>query len=85
MKNHFKNELNMGRHLGIDFYSILTDFGAQVGTKLGTNIDKKPIQKSIEKQMLILSTSSRVLGASWRVLSARRTPNPPAASAADPA
>ena len=34
-KNRLKNEVNMGRHLGIDFSSILMDFGRQVGRLVG--------------------------------------------------
>ena len=30
-KNGFKNDVNMGRHLGIDFETILIDFGGQLG------------------------------------------------------
>ena len=44
-----KNEVNMGRHLGIDFSWILVDFGSQVGTKLGSKIDKKSTKNGIEK------------------------------------
>ena len=47
--NRSKKELNLGRHLGIDFSWILVDFGGQVGTKLGSKIDKKSIQNGIEK------------------------------------
>ena len=46
-----KNEVKMGRHLGIDFSWILVDFGGQVGTKLGSKIDKKSIRKGIKKEM----------------------------------
>ena len=46
-----KNELMMGRHLGIDFSWILMDLGRQVGPMLGSKIDPKSIQKAIEKQM----------------------------------
>ena len=31
MKNRSKNETNIGRHLDIDFTSILVGFGSQVG------------------------------------------------------
>ena len=46
-KNRSKNEVNMGRHLGIDFYWILVDFWVQVG---GTT-EQQSIQKTIEKTM----------------------------------
>ena len=46
-----KNEVKMGRHIGIDFSWILIDFGGQVGAKLGSKIDKKSTQNSIEKHM----------------------------------
>ena len=39
-KNRSKKQVNMGRHLGIDFGNILVDFGQQVG-----------VQKGIEKVM----------------------------------
>ena len=51
MKNRSKNGVKMGRHLGIDFSWILGDFGGQVGAKLRWKIDKKWIQKGIEKQI----------------------------------
>ena len=44
IKNRSKNEVKMGRQLGIDFSSILVDFGTQVGkpnrTKRGPKQDK---------------------------------------------
>ena len=48
-QNRSKKEHNLGRHLGIDFSWILVDLGGQVGTKLGSKIDKKSIQNGIEK------------------------------------
>ena len=41
IKNPSKNELNMGRRLGIYFSSILADSGTQVGTGNGPEIDPK--------------------------------------------
>ena len=46
-KNRSKKEFNMGRHLGIDFWMILVDFGRQVGVENRA----KSIQKGIEKVM----------------------------------
>ena len=40
-KNRSKNEVNKGRHLGIDFPSILVDLGGQVGTENRPKIDPK--------------------------------------------
>ena len=42
-----KIDLNLGRHLGIDFSTIFFDFGRHDGAKLGGKIDKKRIQKVI--------------------------------------
>ena len=50
-KNRSKNEVMMGRHLGMHFSWILVHFGGQVGAMLGSKIDQKSIQKGIEKQM----------------------------------
>ena len=60
----------MGRYLGIDFSWILIDFGGQDGAKLGTNIDRKSIQKGIEKQMPKRRRLGGILEASWAVLEA---------------
>ena len=51
MKNRSKNEVMMGRHLGIDFSWILVDFEGQVGAMLGSKIDQNSIQEGIEKRM----------------------------------
>ena len=40
----------MGRHLGIDFSSILVDFGRQVGTENRAKIDQKRHRKNDEKK-----------------------------------
>ena len=48
-KNELQNEINMGRHLGIDFSSILVDFGRQVGTENRAKIDPKRHRKNDEK------------------------------------
>ena len=50
MKNRSKNEVMMGRHLGIDFSWILVDLGSQVGLKLGSKIDLKSIQKALRNR-----------------------------------
>ena len=50
-KNRSKNEVMMGRHLGIDFSWILVDFEGQVGAMLGSKIDQNSIQEGIEKRM----------------------------------
>ena len=39
IKNRSKHDLNMGRHLGIDFLTIFVDFGTQVGSQNGAGID----------------------------------------------
>ena len=49
IKNRSKNEFNMGRHLGIDFKSILMDFGTQLGIPNGPKIDPRRIKEDIEK------------------------------------
>ena len=40
----------MGRHLSIDFSSILVDFGRQVGTENRAKIDPKRHRKNDEKK-----------------------------------
>ena len=40
----------MGRHLGIDFRTILVDFGKQVGVENRTKVDAKRHRKSDEKK-----------------------------------
>ena len=40
----------MGRHLDIDFSSILVDFGSQVGRQNRTKIDQKWHRKNDEKK-----------------------------------
>ena len=39
----------MGRHLGIDFSSILVDLGSQVGSQNRAKIDQKWYRKHDEK------------------------------------
>ena len=41
----------MGSHLDIDFSWMFVNFGGQVGTKLGSKIDKTSIRKGTEKLM----------------------------------
>ena len=50
IKNLSKKEVNMRRHLGIDFSSIFVDFGSQVGAKLGGKMEPRSL-KGIEKTM----------------------------------
>ena len=44
-----KNEVKMGSHLGIDFSSILVDFGTQVGKQNRAKIVQKRHRKNDEK------------------------------------
>ena len=41
IKNRSQNEVNLGRHLGIDFLSILVGFGSQVRRGNRTKIEEK--------------------------------------------
>ena len=45
IKNRSKNELTMGRHLGIDLLSVLVDLGTQVGKENGPTSIQEGIQK----------------------------------------
>ena len=58
-----KNEVMMGRHLGIDFSWILVDFECQVGAMLGSKIDQNMIQECIKKQMRKIKRLEAVLEA----------------------
>ena len=69
-QNRSKNEVMMGRYLGIDFSWILVDLGSQVGAMLGSKIDQKLIQKGIKKHMRKRKRLGVVLEASWGVLGA---------------
>ena len=40
-KNRSKNEVKIGRHLDIEFWSILEDVGSQVGAMLAPKIGPK--------------------------------------------
>ena len=51
MKKLLKNEVNMRRHLGIDFSWNSVGFGRQVGRENRAKMVKKPIQKYIQKVM----------------------------------
>ena len=53
----------MGRHLGIEFLSILVDFEGQVGTMLGSKIGQNTIQKCIQKQVRKIKRLEAVLEA----------------------
>ena len=46
MKNRSKKEVNMGRHLGIDFSSIWVGLGSQVGSQNRAKIDQKRCRKN---------------------------------------
>ena len=46
MNNRSKKEVNMGRHLGIDFSSIWVGFGSQVGSQNRAKIDQKRCRKN---------------------------------------
>ena len=48
IKNRSKNEVNIGRHLGIDFSSILVDLGRQVGTQNRAKRHQKRHQKRMK-------------------------------------
>ena len=51
MKKLLKNEVNMRRHLGIDFSWNSVGFGRQVGRENRAKMVKKSIQKCIQKVM----------------------------------
>ena len=65
LKNRSKKEINMGSHLGIDFWSILLDFGLQVGKENGTKIDPKRHPKNDENLKASWRRLGSVLEASW--------------------
>ena len=50
IKNRSKNEVKMGRQLGIEFSSIFMDFGTQVGMQNRSKIDQKWHRKNDEKK-----------------------------------
>ena len=50
IQNRSKNGVNMGIHLGIDFWWILVDFGRQVGRETGAKIDPKRHRKTMQKR-----------------------------------
>ena len=50
MKNRLKTEVEMGRQLGIDFSSILMDFGTQAGKHNRAKFAQKRHRKNGEKQ-----------------------------------
>ena len=49
-QNRSKNGIEKGRHLGIDFWSILVDFGGQVGTKNRSKIGPESGPKNDAKR-----------------------------------
>ena len=50
IKNRSKNEVNMGWYLGIDFSSMLVDFGSQIGVQKRAKIDQTWHRKNDEKK-----------------------------------
>ena len=50
MNNRSKNEVKMGRQLGIEFSSIFMDFGTQVGMQNRAKIVQKWPRKNDEKK-----------------------------------
>ena len=52
----------MGKRLGIDFFSILVDLRGQVGTKLGSKIDKIRSKKALKKNAKKKATKSAKIG-----------------------
>ena len=61
----------MGIALGIDFSWIFVDFRRQVGAKLAPKIDRKSMQKNIQKMKANKRHLGGVLKASWK---SRRCP-----------
>ena len=61
IKNRSKNEVMMGRHLGIDFSWILVDFGGQVGAKLGSKIEKNRSKNALKKRTKLKSIWNAIL------------------------
>ena len=76
----------MGRHLGIDFSSILVDFGSQVGVENGAKIDPKRHRKSDEKKKVtkmakkaqqdVLTHRARAFPGSGKGVGGRVNPSP---------
>ena len=63
INNRSKNHVNMRRHLGLDFSSILMDLGGQVGTKLAPKFGQIGYQTIIKK--MIKKTDSQVTRLIW--------------------
>ena len=61
----------MRRHLGIDFSSILVDFGGQVGPKLAPKTQQKWIPKTIKKLSPKKSVLKPAKTVSWRLRTAQ--------------
>ena len=66
-KNRAKNGVKKGRHLGIDFSSILVDLKGQVGTENRPKIDPKRHWRPL---LPLLVPFGRILEGSWPVLAA---------------
>ena len=63
IKNQLKNELNLGRPLGIDFSWILVDFGGQVEPSWHGKSSQDPSKNALK--------NSEKRKASWRRLGGR--------------
>ena len=57
-----KNEANTGRHLGIDFWRILVEFGKQVGKANGSKNDTRDLFKSEAKLASIFNRFRLIRG-----------------------
>ena len=67
IKNQFKNRVQNGRHLDIDFYQILVTFGRQVGMENPLKIDPKRDQKNDRRLEYVLGRLRENLGGFWRI------------------
>ena len=52
IKNRSKNEVKMGRQLGIDFSSILMDFGTQVGAQDRPKMEQNRFKMASKKEAI---------------------------------
>ena len=62
IKNRSQNEVNLGRHLGTDFSSILVGFGSQVGRENRAKIEEKLHRKYDAKPEPFRTRLGSVLG-----------------------
>ena len=65
IKNRSQNEVNLGRHLGTDFSSILVGFGSQVGRENRAKIEEKLHRKYDAKPEPFRTRLGSVLGRFW--------------------